>query len=72
LTVSSDKISTLREPALFLNLLVNKSTEKKEILLELPKEDLASFIKTLERISEVPEPFSIFVSYFQNIQDLKT
>jgi hypothetical protein len=56
LSVSSDKVSSLRNALLLLNLSVadNSGTgAKKELLLELPKEDLDSLIKTLEKVNEV-------------------
>eukprot|EP01114_Cavostelium_apophysatum_P021977 TRINITY_DN7816_c0_g1_i2.p1 TRINITY_DN7816_c0_g1~~TRINITY_DN7816_c0_g1_i2.p1 ORF type:complete len:190 (+),score=29.21 TRINITY_DN7816_c0_g1_i2:22-570(+) len=60
LIVSSDKISTISEPVLLLDVHINESSAqpKKQILLELPKEDLDSLIEKLELIN-------------QNVQELK-
>jgi len=54
LTLSSDKISTLRQPVLLLNLTLNDNnlSKKNNVLVELPKSDLDDLIKKLELVSE--------------------
>jgi len=55
LVISSEKLSQLREPVLLLHLSVhdnNGKGEKEDIILELPKGDLNSLIKTLESVNQ--------------------
>eukprot|EP01117_Protostelium_nocturnum_P005253 TRINITY_DN190_c0_g1_i1.p1 TRINITY_DN190_c0_g1~~TRINITY_DN190_c0_g1_i1.p1 ORF type:complete len:187 (-),score=47.80 TRINITY_DN190_c0_g1_i1:163-723(-) len=61
LTLSSDKISTLRDPLLLLNLALQNNDKKgiDQILIELPKDSLQSFIHSLEEINEVVQDLRV-------------
>ena len=52
LSLSSDRLSTLSKPVLFLNLqLENENSEKNDFLLELNRKDIDVFISTLEKLN---------------------
>jgi Ni,Fe-hydrogenase I large subunit len=53
LSLSSDSISSYRQPLLLVNFTITSAdTKKKEILLELTKNDLNALIATLEEANE--------------------
>ena len=61
LALSSDKLATLQEPLLQLDLDVRDANgEKKEVFLELNKAELAKLITSLEGCSKVS--FNLYIS----------
>jgi len=63
LTISSDKISSLREPVLLLNLSLQSNNtampQTTELLIELPKSELETVISTLEKINETVQELRV-------------
>lgn len=56
MTISSDKLSTIRSPTLTLNLSLihnHKNEEKEDAIIELSKNDLNHLIQVLEKVNEV-------------------
>ncbi|PRP87279.1 hypothetical protein PROFUN_01541 [Planoprotostelium fungivorum] len=61
LTMSSDRISVLRDPLTLLNLILdsNNGKPRQEVLLELPKEELHKLIDTLEKVNGVVQDLKV-------------
>jgi len=56
---SSDKISTVQEPVLLLNLTVENSGKKEDVLVELSKEDLDSLLSSFSNVNEAIQQLKV-------------
>ena len=62
--MSSDKLSTIQEPLVSLDLDMNTVKGKKMVSVEMNKEDLKKMITSLEAASRVSNHFPCFRSIF--------
>lgn len=65
MTMSSDKISVLREPLTLLSLSLanNNGKSHQEVIMELPREDLQRMIDTLEKVNQVSSFFKFLCKH---------
>jgi len=59
LVSSSDKISTVQEPVLLVNLSLENNGKKEEVLVELSKEDLDSLLESFSNVNEAIQQLKV-------------